>query len=182
MKTIFFFNNQVVLPLGADLFSLQGLKNLGPTLREWQQTWRELRPKAPRGLPTPMGRMQPLGYVVSQHGLRESRPVKSYQRWLDRIPGVYRESVLDRPVQKPPAPVGDPYALALLKHYRSLMPMAMDAHKPMFALKSADGAIGAHIEAVRACYDDFLCLARKIAPHAGVTLESDPHVPNSVGP
>jgi len=27
----------VVIPLGADLFSLQGLRNLGPTLRGWRQ-------------------------------------------------------------------------------------------------------------------------------------------------
>lgn len=31
--------NYVVIPLGADLFSLQGLKNLGPTLRSWKHLW-----------------------------------------------------------------------------------------------------------------------------------------------
>lgn len=163
-------SDQVVVPLGADLFSLQGLKNLGPTLREWRQTWQELVPKAPADLPTPTGQMQPIGYVVSQHGIRESRPVKSYQRWVDRIPRVYREAVLDERHDKVPSPSADPYALALLKHYRSLMPMAMDARKPMFALRSADGAIGSHIEAVRACYDDFSQLAQKVASHAGLAL------------
>ena len=29
-------SNNVVVPLGADLFSLQGLRNLGPTLRDWR--------------------------------------------------------------------------------------------------------------------------------------------------
>lgn len=29
-------SDQVCLPLAPDLFSLQGLKNLGPTLREWR--------------------------------------------------------------------------------------------------------------------------------------------------
>jgi len=28
--------------------------------------------------------------VVMQHGVRDSRPVNAYQRWMDRIPGVYR--------------------------------------------------------------------------------------------
>ena len=163
-------SDQVVVPLGADLFSLQGLKNLGPTLREWRQTWKELVPKAPADLATPTGQMQPIGYVVSQHGIRESRPVKSYQRWVDRIPSVYREAVLNESASKVPRPSSDPYALALLKHYRSLMPMAMDARKPMFALRAADGAIGSHIEAVRACYDDFSQLAQKVANHAGLAL------------
>jgi len=29
-------SNHVVVPLGADLFSSQGLRNLGPTLSEWR--------------------------------------------------------------------------------------------------------------------------------------------------
>ncbi|TAN80895.1 MAG: ParA family protein, partial [Gallionella sp.] len=63
-----------------------------------------------------------------------------------------------------------PYALALLKNYRSLMPMAMEANKPMFFLKSADGAIGSHQEAVASCYADFKKLAGKIAANAGITF------------
>lgn len=83
---------------------------------------------------------------------------------------VYREAVLD----EAPGPIldvaTDPYNLALLKHYRSLMPLAMDANKPMFFLRSADGAIGAHQEAVRSCYEDFRQLAQRIAGHAGVAM------------
>ena len=73
-------------------------------------------------------------------------------------------------MNNPPPVAQDPYNLALLKHYRSLMPMAMEARKPIFALKPADGAIGAHVEAVRSCYGDFLALARKIAAGAGLAL------------
>jgi len=162
--------DQVVLPLGADLFSLQGLKNLGPTLREWRTTWQELKSKAPSALPIPGGAMTPMGYVVSAHGVRENRPVRSYQRWMDQIPGVYREAVLDELAPEPPSPGDDPYALALLKHYRSLMPLAMEARRPMFSLKPADGAIGAHVQAVRDCHADFLGLARRIAALAGVAM------------
>jgi hypothetical protein len=114
--------------------------------------------------------MEPIGYVVSQHGVVESRPVISYQRWVKRIPSVYRESVLGEEENNVPEPEKDPYALAMLKHYRSLMPMAMNVHKPMFALKSADGAIGAHVEAVHACYDDFLKLAKQIGSKSNLEL------------
>lgn len=163
---------QVVIPLTPDLFSLQGLKNLGPTLREWRKGWKKRLEELPVGtnIQTPSGEMQPSGYVVMQHSIRESRPVRAYQRWLNRIPKVYRESVLGENVARPPEPEKDPYNLALLKHYRSLMPMAMDARKPMFFLKPADGAIGAHVEAVKACYDDFLALAKRIADKAGIAL------------
>lgn len=164
-------SDQVCLPLAPDLFSLQGLKNLGPTLNEWREVWKELLKKAPADVPMPKGSMQPVGYIVMQHGIRDSRPVKAYQRWLDRIPQVYRESVLNEEVAgNTPALAEDPYMLALLKHYRSLMPMAMEANKPIFFLKSADGAIGSHQEAVASCYMDFKKLAGKIAANAGIAF------------
>jgi chromosome partitioning protein len=163
-------SDQVVVPLVADLFSLQGLKNLGPTMREWRSVWQELLPKGPTGLAMPKGLMAPMGYVVSQHGIRETRPVKSYQRWVAKVPLIYRTSVLAESANNVPEPEGDPYALAMLKHYRSLMVMAMDARKPMFSLRSADGAIGSHIEAVRICHADFLQLAQRIATLAGLVL------------
>ncbi len=155
--------DQVVMPLGADLFSLQGLQNLGPTMKEWRKSWQEMLPKGPHDLNMPKGKMEPIGYVVSQHGVRESRPVKSYQRWIDRIPQVYREAVLgDENIGDGLTPANDPNALALLRHYRSLMPLAVDAHKPMFQLKASDGAIGAHVQAVQDCYQDFYDLAKQL--------------------
>ncbi|HXE64787.1 MAG TPA: ParA family protein [Bryobacteraceae bacterium] len=161
----------VCLPLAPDLYSLQGLKNLGPTLMQWRTTWRELLPKAPEDISLPSGSMTPSGYVVMQHSMRDSRPVKAYQRWMDRIPPVYRTAVLGEPEPAEPLKVGDdPYCLAQLKHYRSLMPLAMEAHKPMFHLKPADGAIGAHIEAVNDCRRDFLKLASSIGETAGIDV------------
>ena len=163
-------SDQVCLPLAPDLFSLQGLKNLGPTLREWRAVWSDLLTKAPVDLPMPKGAMQPVGYIVMQHGILDSRPVKAYKRWMDRIPNIYREVVMNEDSQFSPLVAQDPYCLSLLKHYRSLMPMAMEARKPIFFLKSADGAIGAHIEAVRSCYADFQKLAGKIAANAGIAF------------
>ena len=56
----------------------------------------------------------------------------------------------------------DAYCLALLKHYHSLMPMAMEVRKPIFLLKPADGAIGAHFNAVKQVYKDFTLLTQNI--------------------
>lgn len=163
-------SDQVCLPLAPDLFSIQGLKNLGPTLREWRAVWSDLTKKAPIGLSMPKGSMNPIGYVVMQHGSLDNRPVKAYKRWMDRIPSTYKTAVLNETDTAPPTIASDPRCLSLLKHYRSLMPMAMEARKPIFFLKSADGAIGAHIEAVRNCYEDFQDLAKKVASQAGVVF------------
>jgi hypothetical protein len=40
--------------------------------------------------------------------------------------------------------------------------MSMEAHKPIFLLKPADGAIGAHYQAVQRCFVDFKMLTEKI--------------------
>lgn len=114
--------------------------------------------------------MQPVSSIVMQHGLRDSRSVPAYKRWMDRIPTVYREAVLDEAVQTFVRVEQDPHCLSLLRHYRSLIPLAMEARKPIFFLKSADGAIGAHIEAVKSCYRDFHRLAARIATPAGIVF------------
>lgn len=152
----------VVIPLGADLFSLQGLRNLGPSLRDWRKAWsKRIKNWEDPQFELPAGRMQPLGYVVQQHSVRLSRPVGAYDRWLDRMPATYRESVLDSTPQQL-KPAEDEHCLATIKHYRSLMPMAQEARKPVFKLTSADGAIGAHSAAVMDAYDDFKTLAQRI--------------------
>ena len=161
----------VVMPLAPDLFSLQGLRNLGPTLHEWREGWKERRDKAPQGLDLPTGEMAPAGYVVLQHNVRLDRPVKAYAKWAERIPTEYRVSVLK---QTNPVEISvdedDAHCLALLKHYRSLMPMAMEARKPIFHLKPADGALGSHVKAARRCGRDFRELTRAIATRCNIDL------------
>ena len=156
-------SNHVVIPLGPDLFSLQGLRNLGPTLRSWRALWRKrVENWTNPAFPLPQGEMKPLGYLAQQHSVRLDRPVQAYDRWLNRMPLEYRHSVLAQNADSAPSITQDPHCLALLKHYRSLMPMAQEVRKPMFFLKVADGAIGAHASAVQGAYRDFQTLARKV--------------------
>lgn len=163
-------SDSVLIPLGADLFSLQGLRNLGPALRSWRTLWkRRLDNWTNPTIGLPAGTMQPVGYIAQQHGVRLSRPVKAYNRWLNRIPLEYRQSVLGQNVDAAPQIAVDPECLAMLKHFHSLVPMAMEARKPIFLLKSADGAIGAHSYAVQDAYKDYRILAGKILSRVGLT-------------
>ncbi len=161
----------VVFPLAPDLFSLQGLRNIGPTLRDWRRDWRDRLDRAPgdSGLSLPSAEIKPAGYIVVQHAVRAGRPVQAYERWIRRIPGVYRKQALDGIGPNASSTDDDPQCLATLKHYRSLMPMAQEARKPMFHLRAADGALGGHIYAVQDCYEDFKRLAGSIAAKCGVT-------------
>lgn len=153
----------VIVPMAADLFSLQGLKNLGSRLEKWRKEWDKRKNENPdETLLLPSSQIKPLGYVVMQHGIKESRPVKSYLKWANRIPRVFRESVLNVDLDNDLTVEEDANCLSLLKHYHSLIPMAMEARKPIFLLKPAEGAIGAHLGAVKSAYADFKLLTEKI--------------------
>jgi chromosome partitioning protein len=155
-------SDYVAIPLGADLFSLQGLKNLGPTLYSWRNLWKKrLGNYSNPNFELPQGKMLPLGYIVQQHSVRLSRPVKAYDKWINRMPTVYHDAVLkDSTIAATPSQ--DPACLATLKHYRSLIPMGQEARKPIFHLTPADGAIGSHAQAVKEAYIDFKFLAEKL--------------------
>lgn len=157
----------VIVPMAADLFSLQGLKNLGKRINIWKEEWadRVTRNRA-TDLFLPNGEITPLGYVVMQHGIKESRPVQSYLRWANRIPSVFHEFVLKGINGINIKVENDTNCLSLLKHYHSLIPMAMEVRKPIFLLKPADGAIGAHYQAVLRAYSDFKLLTEKILDRA----------------
>jgi len=158
-------SSHVVVPVAPDLFSLQGLKNLGPVLQQWRNTWQDALSRAPSSLgEMPQGAMMPVGYVLMQHAERLGRPTKAYAKWQQRLRAGYQECVLG---QSGEATEPDTNQIQLIKHYRSLMPMAMEARKPMFHLTSADGAIGAHQANVKQCSDDFQKLCREIARRVG---------------
>lgn len=163
----------LVVPLTPDLFSLQGLKNLGPTLRDWRHGWQErLKQDPDPELELPDGRIEPLGYVVHQHAERLNRPVKAYERWVRRIPSAYAEFMLGDADAEPASFDQDPNCLGLVKPYRSLIPLAQEARKPIFFLKPADGAIGAHFTAVRDSYQHFRQLASTIEQRWTAEMEA----------
>lgn len=88
-------SDHVIVPVAPDLYSLQGLRNLGPTLRSWRTQWAARRGNSPKeDLWLPGGAMEPAGYVVLQHAVRADRVVGAYDKWLRRVPVEHRRSVL----------------------------------------------------------------------------------------
>ena len=157
-------SDYIIMPVASDLFSLQGIKNLGTTLHLWKKQWNQRKELKPQNLTVqiPENSTKPVGYIVMQYSAKESRPVKSYLKWANRIPNIFREFVLGNDNDNVNSVDDDINCIALLKHFRSLAPMSMEAHKPIFLLKPADGAIGAHVYAVKRSYDEFENLSKRI--------------------
>jgi len=177
-RSVLLATDYVAIPLGADLFSLQGLSNLGPTLKSWKSLWQKRLDNWNGSLEKaqypvfnlPAGKMLPIGYLCQQHGVRLDRPVKAYDKWVQRIPAVYRDAVLGEQPVEGMKQEQDPYCLATIKHYRSLIPMGQEHRKPIFNLTSADGAIGSHANAVQDAKKDFKQLAMKIAAKVRIEI------------
>ena len=159
--------DHVVVPLATDLGSFQSLASLGPVLRTWRQGWVDRRVRAD-GPGLPEGRMQPAGYIVLQRPVRVDRAVGDYDRWLKGLPAGYHRSVLGEAGTGAPPAAEDPRCLGVMKHYHGIGPMAHDARRPIFLLRSADGAVGAHQQAVQNAYGHFADLARRILDAVGL--------------
>jgi cellulose biosynthesis protein BcsQ len=161
----------VLVPLAPDLFSLRGLENMGPTLREWRREWSVVRDQWMRGRDQeswPVHAIDPIGYVVQQHLARVDRPVKGYANWAQRIPSCYRENVLQEDLHgEIPGIADDPHCLATLRHFASLVPLAQAARKPLFDLRQADGIGGGQLKTVAEAKAQIESLAGKILEKLG---------------
>ncbi|WP_051105819.1 ParA family protein [Parafrankia discariae] len=157
-------SDHVVVPLAPDLFSMQGLRNLGPALRTWRDGWADRLARAPRDVAgLPGGGMRPLGYVMlTPHG-RSDRPSRAHSRWIARMPTVYAQEVLGVAPRVPVDIAVDQHCLAQVQHYRSLMPLAQLSRRPVFALRPSDGIVGSHLQTTQRAYRDFSTLAVRIA-------------------
>jgi chromosome partitioning protein len=159
--------DQIAIPVAPDLFSLRGLRNVGPTLRDWRQEWHEVVvPMTARrtGRVLPNHEQSVCGYLVQQHMERSNLVVTGYRKWAEQIPRVFRSAVLN----EEPAPdlslqfAEDPWCIGLLRHHASLIPLAQLARKPIFDLKQADGVGGGQLVAVARAREEFGALAKQL--------------------
>jgi cellulose biosynthesis protein BcsQ len=156
-------SSHVVIPLAPGPYSLQGLENLGLTLENWRNDWARSQSATPPGreFSLPADTMEPAGYVIMQHVERGNRRTNAYDRWVSKVPGAYEKYILRNSTSGPNEEV-DRNRIGTIKNYRSLTLLSEEARKPIFKLKPADGAIGAHAAAVSKCYMDFKNLTEEI--------------------
>lgn len=159
----------IVTPIGADLFSIQGLRNLGPTFTNWRYEWQQRLDVAPDNRDDqPRGELRCAGYVVTQPNLYGGEVTKAYRRWMDDIPKEYAAILASIPKITALRAEEDEACLAIIRHYRSLMPLAHQSRKPIFHLRAADGALGAHAKSALAAGEDYGNFAAKLSEKIGL--------------
>lgn len=167
----------VVVPVAPVLFAVQGLRTLGPVVRQWRDAWRErVSRKPPAELDLPASTMSMAGYVVIQGSVQLTRRSRAPD-WMSVIPDVYATAVAE---PNPAAhPSSDPRCLGIFRPHSGLSALAADARKPIFHLRPADGALGAYATATRRARKEFEEVAEQLA--AATWRAGEPSEPRSRG-
>ena len=155
----------VVVVLEPEVISVLGIAMIGAALRKWRDEWQQRLARRPAHLELPAGEIIALGYVVQQNAL--STMVNT---WILNIPEYYRRYIRGESQVDVRTVVDDPNKLAVFRPYPSLSAMAREAGKPMFHLKPADGALGAHLQAAEDARKDFEALAKAIVAKANLPI------------
>lgn len=156
----------IVVPTTPDAASRSALLTLGQTIRDWRQQWLERRDYLiTRCSDLPMGTLSVMGYVVLQLPIDIHRDMTRAHNER-AVAQAFHESILGDN-----APQGQDLAnLAWLRHLRGLQNLHLEARKPVFDLKAADGAIGSYAVAVQDARVAFDQLAREIAKRLGLVV------------
>lgn len=158
-RTVLLTCDYFILPMSSDIFSLRGLQNIQVAIQGWlkgiargievYEEENEGEFELDDGTPLDTSSIKFLGYVTQQYTAKtvggKKQPVKSYEKIIRRIgPSIERHLVgpLNSGVELE-------YKLGEIPYFQSLVPMSQTVAKPIFALKSADGIVGAHFDKVK---------------------------------
>lgn len=172
-RTILLSTDYFVSPLSIDIFSLKAFENINEWMQKWQQQWNyavnspqfdkddKMVSEAKR-----LDGARFVGYVSQQYIAKrdasgERRPVKSYDEIIQQINGEI-ESHFGEGLQPQ-----KPFELGKIPNLHSLAPMSQSRRKPIFALTSSDGVVGAHFAKVKESREIFGNVAKELIKRTG---------------
>lgn len=153
-----------LIPISIDIFSVRAVTNIS----EWLSKWVKLLQQKLEFVDDPdeievddiILRLRLLGHVNQQYTAKrdskgERRAVRAYEKIMAEIPKTIAKSNL---MQAQPSPTSG-YKLGEIPNLHSLIPMSQFNHKPIFALRSFDGVVGAHFAKVTESKEIFAVIA-----------------------
>lgn len=159
-RTVILASDYIVTPLGCDIFSLLGIRNISDWIKNWTRQYERAVVAAKEDTPGVFDEFALIddvkdhfrfaGYSVQQYVTRRfkegPRPVKSYEAIMREIPETVASSM-----QFLTAPSLFPSDLELghIPYVYSLVPMAQSAKAPIHSLQSSDGVVGSQYNQVK---------------------------------
>lgn len=158
-RSILLNSDFFISPMGCDVFSLMGIKNIANWIRGWNQTYTssyndlisELGEEVISKFAINNCKSENyvfLGYSVQQYITKvisgERRGVKAYDKVIEQIPNDINEYF--KPFIK--IENTDDLNLGFIPNVFSLTPLSQVNNAPIFALKSTDGIVGNHYKMI----------------------------------
>jgi cellulose biosynthesis protein BcsQ len=171
--------NRFMTPMGADIFSILGIRNIAHWLQQWATAYSNGLDVCEQNTPGrlaeyPVARTAEIlhgfaGYTMQQYitksksGVR--RPTKAYEDIINSVPRQIEQSLgpLFAPgIDEASAKLGD------VPHLYSLIPLAQSVSAPILSLTGADGLVGSQFQQ-RVQYGEILsAIARRLADNLGI--------------
>jgi cellulose biosynthesis protein BcsQ len=150
-RSVLLCSDYFIAPLGADAFSVLGIRNISRWMRSWIEYYEVGLDQSDRLNPGGLERYNIIKEVPIKHGfvgftLQQyiakakagvRRPTKAYERILNDIPNEITEYLSGYSANSS----FDPH-LGDVPNLYSLIPMAQSANAPIIALDSGDGLVG----------------------------------------
>ncbi|WP_275542190.1 AAA family ATPase [Helicobacter sp. 12S02634-8] len=149
-----------IMPTSPDYFCLQAIYSLAKTIKGWQQEIELFKQNADATSSSKFLKNKPIFLGAIQQSPRNSKPAKSFQNWIDKIRESIRkdfipilekmECVVNQDKFQEAISNGDnlqPYDLAYVPDFNSLIAKSQERSKPIFELNESDlrvdGLVGA---------------------------------------
>lgn len=172
-------------PLGSDVFSIIGVKNISSWLNNWiddyNHSWSALSPEERSVLqerfsvlPEPRIKKGFIGYTVQLYITKsygqERRATKAYEAIIGDVDNEIRTSLIDFYSD---SLIASPQSSKLgdIQHLYSLVPLAQKQSVPIHALTSTDGLVGSQFSAVREFSKKIRPIAENLLKNLGMSVQ-----------
>lgn len=155
-RAVLLSSDYFITPMSLDIFSLKAIENIAKSLNAWTSRYeRGLEnvesPSEELEVENPEWTLQFAGYVTQQYTFKRSaegemRPVKAFERIMNKVPDVVHKNLAKYAVSTEAA---EDLHLGSIPTLHSLVPLSQTSRKPIFQLQASDGVVGAHFSKVR---------------------------------
>nr|WP_295869877.1 AAA family ATPase [uncultured Chitinophaga sp.] len=163
-------------PMGADIFSMIGLRNIAEWLTTWNgvyETGVKLCENQFKGAIDKFGLLKELkinnGYIgytvlsyIAKYKQGEKRPTQAFETLLTKFPLEVLANLGQYAVDSQDLRIGD------IPNMYSLAPLAQSNASPIGGLNASDGLVGAHFAASKNIHQTFVDIATKIKLSIGL--------------
>lgn len=166
-----------VTPMSTDIFSIRAVDNISLSLSAWKKKLERALDDieddiADLEIKNPHWHLQFIGYLTQQYTAKmvrgEKQPVRAFDKIAKKIPlRIEKQLVAYFTARKRPS---DSFDLGSIPTLNSLIPLAQSAHTPIFALKAADGVVGAHFSKVREYEENIRGITERFESQVGALL------------